>query len=142
MAFAEDILKLRQRVQDAIRKGVVAQDGKEIFEATLIQVMNDAERNRQNCITQAENLRRQASVFDGQAGAFASVSSIVYNVLNGFVMAAERDEAERQRAEEERQANAADIQKALELEQAKSTEPAPEAASEEPKKKSSRKKSG
>ena len=138
MAFGEDIIKLRQRVQDAIKKGVVSQDGKEIFEATLIQIMNDAERNRQNCLTQAENLRRQASVFDGQAGAFASVSSIVYNVLNGFVTAAEREEAERQRLEEERLANAEDLQKAAEIEQAQSSEP----VADEPKKKSSRKKSG
>src|SRR5579885_2256319 len=131
MAFGEDIIKLRQRVQDAIKKGVVSQDGKEIFEATLIQIMNDAERNRQNCLTQAENLRRQASVFDGQAGAFASVSSIVYNVLNGFVTAAEREEAERQRLEEERLANAEDLQKAAEIEQAQSSEP----VADEPKKK-------
>jgi hypothetical protein len=139
MAFGEDILKLRQRVQDAIRSGVVAQDGKEIFEATLIQIMNDAERNRQNCVTQAENLRRQASVFDGQAGAFASVSSIIYNVLNGFVTLAEKDEEDRKRAEEERLANAEDLKKAEELEKAASTTVSEE-NTEEPKKKSSRKK--
>lgn len=121
MSFGEDILKLRQRVQDAIKKGVVAQDGKEIFEATLVQIMNDAERNRQNCVTQAENLRRQASVFDGQAGAFASVSSIIYNVLNGFVTAAERDEEERKRQEEQRLLQEEDLQKALELEKKEET---------------------
>lgn len=102
MAFAEDIVKLRKRVQDAVAKGIVSQDGKNFLEATLIQIMNDAERNRQNCLTQAENLRRQASTFEGQAGAFTSVSSIVYNVLNGFVIAAERDEAERAAQEAEK----------------------------------------
>jgi len=95
MSYAEDILKLRKRVQDAVSKGVVSDDGRDFLEASLIQIMNDAERNRQNCLTQAENLRKQASTFDGQAGAFASVSSIVYNVINGFVVVAERDEAER-----------------------------------------------
>lgn len=95
MSYAEDILKLRKRMQDAVLKGVVADDGKDFLEATLIQIMNDAERNRQNCVTQADNLRKQAAQFEGQAGAFASVSSIVYNVLNGFVAAVERDEAER-----------------------------------------------
>ncbi len=102
MAYAEDILKLRKRVQDAVSKGVVKADGKDILEATMIQVMNDAERNRQNCVAQADNLRKQAAQFDGQAGAFASVSSIVYNVLNGFVMAAEKDEAERAAQAEEK----------------------------------------
>jgi CHASE3 domain sensor protein len=95
MSYAEDILKLRKRVQDAVSKGVVTDDGKDFLEASLIQIMNDAERNRQNCLTQADNLRRQAAQFDGQAGAFASVSSIVYNVINGFVIVAERDEEER-----------------------------------------------
>jgi hypothetical protein len=57
--------------------------------------MNEAERNRQNCLTNAENLRKQAATFEGQAGAFASVSSIVFNVINGFVAVAERDEEER-----------------------------------------------
>lgn len=95
MSYAEDIIKLRKRVSDAAVKGVVSNDGKDILEATLIQIMNEAERNRQNCLTNAENLRKQASTFEGQAGAFASVSSIVFNVINGFVMVAERDEEER-----------------------------------------------
>ncbi len=95
MSYAEDILKLRKRVNDAAIKGVVPSDGKSILEATLIQIMNEAEKNRQNCLTNAENLRKQASTFEGQAGAFASVSSIVFNVINGFVTIAERDEEER-----------------------------------------------
>lgn len=102
MVYAEDIVKLRKRVQDAVVKGVVTTDGKDILEATMIQIMNDAERNRQNCVSQADNLRKQAAQFDGQAGAFASVSSIVYNVLNGFVVAAEKDEAERAAAAAEK----------------------------------------
>src|ERR1700690_64694 len=102
MSYAEDILKLRKRVSEAVAKGVVNQDGKDFLEATLIQIMNDAEKNRQNCLTQAENLRRQAGVFDGQSGAFASVVSIVYNVLNGFVTVAEKEEEERQKLEEEK----------------------------------------
>ena len=35
----------------------------------------------QQVVAQAENLGKQASTLDGQAGAFASVGSIVYNVL-------------------------------------------------------------
>ena len=92
MSFTEELFKLRQKFQDAIQKGVVSEDGKDIFEATLIQILNDAEKNRQNCVTQADNLRRQASVFDGQAAAFASVGSIVYGVINGFVMLADKAE--------------------------------------------------
>lgn len=100
MSYAEDLLKLRRRVADAVSKGVVGEEGKDFFEATLIQIMNDAERNRQNCVTSAENLRRQAATMDGQANGFSSVSSIIYNVINGFVDAADRDEAERKLMEE------------------------------------------
>ncbi len=119
MSYAEDILKLRKRVQDAVAKGVVSQDGKDFLEATMIQIMNDAERNRQNCVSQAESLRKQAAQFDGQAGAFASMSSIVYNVLNGFVTIAERDEAERAAEAEEKSRLAAEE---LELNQDYATE--------------------
>jgi hypothetical protein len=116
MSFTEDIAKLRQKFQDAILKGVIAEDGRDIFEATLIQIMNDAEKNRQNCLTQAENLRRQAAVFDGQAGAFASVSSIIYGVLSGFVTLAEKAEQEKQMLADEQSEKEKLIKDALEKE--------------------------
>lgn len=102
MSYAESIIRLRARVQDALKKGLIDNNGKDFFEATLIQIMNDAEKNRNNCLTQAENLRRQAAVFDGQAAAFGSVASIVFNVINGYVTVAEKDEEERLKAEEEK----------------------------------------
>lgn len=95
MSYGEDILKLRKRVADAVSRGLISIENKDFLEGTLLQIMNDAEKNRQNCMIQAENLRRQAAVADGQAGAFASTVSIVYNVLNGLVAADERDELER-----------------------------------------------
>lgn len=94
MSYGEELLKLRKRVVDAVTHNVLKDDSKNIVEALLIQVMNDSERNRQQCVSQAENLRKQAATLDGQAGAFASMGSIVYNVLNGFVKAAERSEEE------------------------------------------------
>jgi hypothetical protein len=42
MSFAEDIVKLRQRMADASRRGMVSKD---LFEASLIQIMNDAEKH-------------------------------------------------------------------------------------------------
>lgn len=95
MAYSEDILKLRTRFADAVRYGIINETGANTFEAVLLQIMNDAEKNRQNCTNQAENLRKQASVLDGQAGGFASVANIIYNVLNGYVNLAEREEAEK-----------------------------------------------
>ena len=46
---------------------------------------------------------------DGQAGAFASVSSIVYSVINGFVVLAEKEEEERKLAEEEKKAEESEV---------------------------------
>jgi hypothetical protein len=104
MSYPEDIIKLRKRIVDAVQKGVINQEGKDFLEASLIQIMNEAEKNRQNCLVQAENLRRQAAVMDGQAGAFNSTIAIVYNVINGFVVAEERAQEERARQEAEEKA--------------------------------------
>ena len=100
MSYAEDILKLRARVAEAINLGAL--DGtKETLEAVLIQIMNDAERNRQTTIAQAENLRKQAATLDGQAAAFSSMISIIYNVINGYIRIAERANESDKRSEEE-----------------------------------------
>jgi predicted ATPase with chaperone activity len=99
MSYAEDILKLRKRLNDAVTRGLVSDDSKGFLEGTLLQIMNDAERNRQNCLSQSENLRRQAAVIDGQAAAFASTIGIVYNVLNSFVALDEKQEEERKNQE-------------------------------------------
>lgn len=90
MSYAEDLLKLRKRVLDAVKSGLIDDKQKDFYEATLIQIMNEAERQRQHCTQQAENLRKQASVLDGQASGYSSQSSIVYNVLNSYILAAER----------------------------------------------------
>ena len=100
MSYAEDILKLRIRFAEALSAGVL-DASKETLEAILIQIMNDAEKNRQSCATQAENLRKQISAIDGQAAAFSSVTSIVYNVLNGFIRVGERNKEEEERVKAE-----------------------------------------
>lgn len=94
MAYAEDLVKLRKRMLDAVAAGVVNGDIKDFYEATLLQIMNEAERQRQACISRAEDLRRQAAIADGQSSAFTQVSSIVYSVLNGYIVAAERQQRE------------------------------------------------
>jgi hypothetical protein len=102
MSYTEDILKLRARVADAVKAGVVDESGKPTLEAILVNIMNEAEKNRQNCVAQAENLRRQAAGIDGQAAAFNSTVSIVFSVVNGLVKIAERsNEEEKARAEQE-----------------------------------------
>jgi hypothetical protein len=118
MAFNEDIIKLRKRVLDAVSTGVIESNLKDFYEATLLQIMNESEKHRQNCAAQAEALRKQASVLDGQASGYSSMSSIIYGVLNGYIMAAEKA----QREEDERAAEKAEKQAYADAELAKATE--------------------
>lgn len=90
MSYAEELIKLRKRVTDAVGHGVIDQNLRDFYEGTLIQIMNEAERQRQDCVAQADQLRRQVSVLEGQAQAFSQQSSIVYSVLNGFIIQAEK----------------------------------------------------
>jgi len=94
MAYAEDLIKLRKRMLDALTYNVIDSKSKDLYEATLIQIMNESEKQRQTCVGRAEELRRQAGISDGQANAFSQMSSIIYNVLNGYIMAAERQKKE------------------------------------------------
>lgn len=117
MSYAEEITKLRVRVAEAVNAGFI--DGsKDTLETILIQIMNDAERNRQNCVSQAETVRKQAATLDGQAAAFSSVVSIVYNVINGFIKIAERskDEETRVAAERAEKAEAVALEREAEVE--------------------------
>jgi hypothetical protein len=90
MGHSEDIIRLRKRVIDAVTSGVVDPNLKDFYEATLLQILNESERQRQVCVAQAEALRKQASVADGQASAYSAVGSIVYNVLNSYILQAEK----------------------------------------------------
>lgn len=78
MSYGEEVLKLRKKIVDAVNLGVLSEDSKDTFEAVLLQIMNDAERNRQQCASQADNFRKEAAKLDGQSNAFSSVISIVY----------------------------------------------------------------
>jgi cobalamin biosynthesis Mg chelatase CobN len=123
MAYIEDIMKLRGRFAEAITMGAI-NESKETIEAILIQIMNDAERSRQNCVTQSDNLRKQISTLDGQAAAFSSVSSIVFNIINGYLKIAEKNKEEEARlqAEKDERLQAEKEERARELEQSKEPE--------------------
>jgi hypothetical protein len=106
MAYGEDVIKLRTKIAEAVSLGVINPEGKSAVEAILLQVMNDCERSRQQCASQAESLRKEASKMDGQASGFSALIGIVYNVLNGFIALAEKSKRE----EEERAAEKAEIE--------------------------------
>jgi hypothetical protein len=97
MAHADDIVKLRNRFVDAVKHELVTGESADFYQSTLLSIMNDAERQRQEHIAAAQRLREQAIAEEGQAKAFSAMSSMVYNVLNGFISKAE--EAAREETE-------------------------------------------
>lgn len=95
----EEILKLRRRVKDLLGLGYMSEESAGTYEQTVLQVWQEADRGRVNCLQQAETLKRQAAAAEAQAQAFTMMSSILYNVVNGFVEAGNRrvrEDAERQ----------------------------------------------
>lgn len=103
MAHADDIVKLRTRFQEALKLGLVQGDMADFYQTTLLSIMNDAERKRQEHLAAAQRMMEQAKVEEGQAKAFSAMSSMVYNVLNGFITKAEQaleEEAATTKAEE------------------------------------------
>lgn len=90
MSYSDDLIKLRKRMLDALNVGFVDAGSKDLLEATLIQIMNEAERQRQICVSKADDLRRQAAIADGQASGFSQTSGIIYNVLNSYVSLTEK----------------------------------------------------
>jgi len=103
MSMSVDLINLRKRVADATRLGVVSDENKSIYEATLIQILNESERQRLRCHNMIEDFKRKAAQAEAQANAYSQMSSIIYNVINGFVQLAEKGQAEEAEAKEEKE---------------------------------------
>lgn len=86
MSYSEDLMKLKNRLLDVTQSG---KESKDVFNAILNQILNDAEKSRQNCLMQADTLKKQAIMLEGQANAFSSVINMIYNAINGYASAAE-----------------------------------------------------
>lgn len=98
VSVQEDLLRLRKRVQDLRGLGYMTAESAGTYEQTVLQAWHEAERRRTSLLNQAEILKRQAAAAEAQAGAFATMASILYNIVNGFVEAGQkrlREEAER-----------------------------------------------
>jgi altronate dehydratase len=90
MSFNEDVDRLRHRLSDLLAMGLLDDASKGTYELTLLQVMNESERQRQTCIKRADSLKMQAATAEGQAAAFSMISSIVNNVVNSLVRKSEK----------------------------------------------------
>jgi hypothetical protein len=102
MSIATDLVKLRKRVSDAVRAGVVEEADHGIYEATLIQILNESERQRVRCSNLVDEFKRKAAQAEAQASAYSQVSSIIYNVINGYVLLAEKSQREEEDRAQER----------------------------------------
>ena len=102
MGYNEDLARLKEKVDQLFAVGYQT-DTKGMLQQTFIQILNEAEKNRQNCMNAADNFKRQASVMEGQANAFSSFASIISSVLSGYVMVAQkaREEEARHAAEQQ-----------------------------------------
>jgi hypothetical protein len=99
-SHAEMVFKLRKRIQDAVKLNVVNENSKETFELTLLQIMNEAERQRIHCHRMVSDFEQKAQGAKSQASAYEAMISIVYSILNGLVRKAEQDEEEIKELEE------------------------------------------
>jgi len=100
---ADNVIQLRKRLTDAFQMGLLEQsEGNELLQTVLIQILNEAEQEKTRHQAAAQKMREQAAAEEAQAKAMGAVSSIVFNVMNGFITKAQQvheEEAERAEAE-------------------------------------------
>lgn len=90
MTQPDTLINLRKRVMDAVKFGVLDENSKPLLETVLIQIVNEAERQKQKCDALNHEYTQKAAQASAQSSAYSSISSVVYAVLNGFVTAAEK----------------------------------------------------
>jgi len=83
----QEQLRLRRRLNDLLKLGAATP---ETFQQAILQIFGEAERQRQQCMTAAEEHLRKYHQLYAQAAAFSMYSSIAYSVVNGYVTLEER----------------------------------------------------
>jgi hypothetical protein len=106
----QELVKLRRRVAEMLKLGAATP---ETYLQTIMQLFQEAERRRQICMGEAEDCLRKHQALVAQAHGFSSMSSILYNIVNGYVTLEEKRiletaEREKEQAEKEAAANGAD----------------------------------
>lgn len=110
ISHAENIVRLRQRIREAVTLGVISKDNYEPFELMLLQIMNETERQRIQCHKIVQEYEQKIKGAQSQASAYEAMTSIVYGILNSLIRNAEKDKDEIQELEEqEEQAENEDV---------------------------------
>ena len=122
----QEMHRLRMRVGELLRLGALTP---ETFQQTVMQVWQEGERRRQTCLQEAEEHLRRYHASISQASAFAAQSSILYSVVNGYVVIEERKNAElaeraREKAQQEAEKQELEKQEAEKREAEKKVEQA------------------
>ena len=103
MGFAEDVARIRLKFADAVKAGVFESENSDIVLATYIQIMNEAEKNKQSSMAAIETWKQNIANAQGQVNVWSSIGSMVFNVLNGYVQQAEKAAKEAAEREAERE---------------------------------------
>lgn len=100
MGYKEELQRLRRQMIQAVQLGVIGSD-KDIFETTLVQIMNEAEKQRARTSQLKEGFRKQLAQAEAQEMAYDQMIAMVTAVLGGFVSKAQTMiEEERERTRE------------------------------------------
>jgi hypothetical protein len=99
------LVKLRTRMNDLLRMGIVTPDGFGMYQQTVLQLLQEFDRRKATCFTQAEQLKAQAAASEAQGHAFSVCGSVLFSVVNGYIDLEEKrlkEEQERAREVEEK----------------------------------------
>jgi hypothetical protein len=105
------LVKLRARMNDLLRMGVLSPEGSGMYQQTVLQLLQEFDRRKASCLEQAEHLRRQAAAAEAQAAAFGVSGSVLFAVVNGYIDLEEkriREDQERQERDNPREEPAAE----------------------------------
>jgi hypothetical protein len=119
MQNAEALIKVRQAITELVGAGILSEPAAEQVQVTLLQLLNETERNKQKAQRAVEALQRQIAVAEGEIHAWSSVSSVVQDLLNTHLLRARAVAAEEAKRKAEEAENKNDREIAIEMEKAK-----------------------
>jgi len=79
------LVKLRSRMNDLLRAGLVTPEGFGMYQQTVLQLLQEFDRRKATCFQQAETLKSQAAASEAQGHAFSVCGSILFSVVNGYM---------------------------------------------------------
>jgi hypothetical protein len=100
--FSDTVAKLRARLLDAQKLDIGKDNPQEFALGMIIQLMNEAEKQRQICVREMHSHRELAKAAEYQASAYSAIHSMAWAVYDGFIRAEERAIAERKARDQER----------------------------------------